>query len=146
MQVLLTLRCLVLLLVRYLGFITEGNTLPSLCYIIPPSPGKYRRSSSCHQGESLAPLPGRIFNITRFLITNLISLQFTLFAICLSFSSPTLHKNLLFYSPLFFFCRFLARSVFVCFLVCVVMMPQRKYYDVPYPNICLKLRELLGNI
>ena len=40
-----------LLLVRYLGFITEGNTIPSLCYIIPPSPGKYRRSSSYHQAS-----------------------------------------------------------------------------------------------
>ena len=39
---------------------------------------------------------------TRFLITNLISLQFTFFAICLSFSSPPLHKNLPFYSPLYF--------------------------------------------
>ena len=47
-QVMFMLCCLVLLLVQYLGLITEGNTLPSLCYIIPPSPGKYRRSSSCH--------------------------------------------------------------------------------------------------
>ena len=43
----------------------------------------------------------------RFLITNLISLQFTLFAICLSFSSPPLHKNLLFYSSSFLFAFFL---------------------------------------
>ena len=37
-----------------------GKYLPSLCYIIPPSPGKYWRSFSCHQGEFLASLPGRI--------------------------------------------------------------------------------------
>ena len=48
-QVMFTLCCLVLLLVRYLGFITEANTLLSLCYIIPPSPGKYRRSPSRHE-------------------------------------------------------------------------------------------------
>ena len=58
--------------------------------------------------------PGRIFNITRFLITNLISLEFTLFAICLSFSSPPLHKNLPFYSPLFFRSPFSCR---ICFCV-----------------------------
>ena len=40
--------------------------------------------------------------MTRFLIKNLISLQFTLFSICLSFSSPPLNKNLPFYLPLFF--------------------------------------------
>ena len=27
------------------------------------------------------------------------------------------------------------------FLVCVVMMPQRKYYDVPYPNILLEIEK-----
>ena len=111
--------CLVLLLVRYLGFITEGNTLPSLCYIIPPSPGKYRRSSSDQQAEFMAPLSWRIFNITRFLITNLISLEFTLFAICLSFSSPPLHKNLPFYSPSFSFAVFLPDLFWVhsCYVV-----------------------------
>ena len=59
---------------------------------------------------------------TRFLITNLISLQFTLFAICLSFSSPPLHKNLSFYSPssprsplfrLFLVCMFALMALFV---------------------------------
>ena len=98
-------------------FHNRGKSLPPLCYIIPPPPGKYRRSPSCHQGEFLAPLSGWIFNITRFLIANIISLKFTLFSICLSFSSPPLHKNLPFYSPLFSVCRFLAGSVFECNLV-----------------------------
>ena len=47
---------------------------------------------------------------TRFLITNLISLQFTLFFICLSFSSSPLHKILPFYSPSFSFVVFLAMA------------------------------------
>ena len=29
----------------------------------------------------------------------------------------------------------------MCVLVCVVMMPQRKYYDVPYPNIFLEIEK-----
>ena len=29
----------------------------------------------------------------------------------------------------------------MCVLVCVVMMPQRKYYDVPYPNILLEIEK-----
>ena len=51
---------------------------------------------------------------TIFLITNIISLQFILFVICLSFSSPPLHKNLLFYSPSFSFSVFSSKlSVFL---------------------------------
>ena len=61
---------------------------------------------------------------TRFLITNLISLQFTLFAICLLFSSPPLHQKIVVLFALFFVRRFLVRSVFVCNLVCVVTMSQ----------------------
>ena len=62
-QVSFTSCCLVLLLVRYLGFITEGNIIPSLCYMIPPSLGKYRRTSSYHQrrgqrGQSTAVKTG----------------------------------------------------------------------------------------
>src|SRR3989337_223314 len=60
---------------------------------------------------------------TRFLITNLISLQFTLFAICLSFSSPPLHKNLPFYSPSFSFVVFSSDlfCVQLCFSSFVIM-------------------------
>ena len=88
--------------------------IPPLCCIIPSSLGKYRRSCRYHQGEFLAPLPGKIFIITRFLITNLISLQFTLFSICLSFSSPPLHKKIAFLFAAFFVRLFLVRSIF-CF-------------------------------
>ena len=59
----------------------------------------------------------------RFLITNLISFQFTLFAICLSFSSPHFTK-ICHFMALFFVCRFIVRYVFVCILVCVVTMSQ----------------------
>lgn len=67
--------------------------------------------------QFLASLPGDIMNIIRFLVTNLISFQFTLFVICLSFSSPPLHKNLPFYSPLFHlpFCLF---YIFACVAMC----------------------------
>ena len=91
-----------------LGLITEGNTYRRYTASSLPLWGNtdvvladikrnfWRR---CRGGSSTS---------TRFLITNLISSQFTLFAICLSFSSPPLHKNLSFYSPLFF------RSPFSC--------------------------------
>ena len=91
-----------------LGFITEGNTYRCCAASSLPLWGNTDIASSRYQREFLAPLPGKIFNIYRFLITDLVSLQFTLFAICLSFSSPPLHKNLPFYSPLLF------RSPFSC--------------------------------
>lgn len=101
-----------------------GKYLPLLRYIIPPSPRKYRRSSSYHQGELLASLSGRIFNITRFLITNLIPSQFTLFFIFLSLSSPPLHKNLPLYSSLFFRSPFFLPDLFLVQSCCVVIMNQ----------------------
>src|SRR3989337_2740161 len=52
----------------------------------------------------------------RFLISNLISMQFRLFAICLSFSSPPLHKNLPFYSPSFSFAIF-SSDLFMCVIL-----------------------------
>ena len=91
-----------------LDFISEGNTYHRCAASSHPLWGGNRRSYKRHQKELLTPLLGRIFNITRFLITNHISSQFTLFAVCLSFSSPPLHKKLPFYSPLFF------RSPFSC--------------------------------
>ena len=54
---------------------------------------------------------------TRSLITNLISLQFRLFAIWLSFSSPSLHKNLPFYSPSFSFVVFSSDLFFSAILL-----------------------------
>src|SRR6266496_809524 len=57
---------------------------------------------------------------TRFLITNLISSQFTLFSICLLFSSPPLHKNLPFYSPSFLFAFFSSDLLFACVTMCLL--------------------------
>ena len=39
--------------------------IPTAAVLHHPSLGKYRRSSSRHQKEFLAPLPGRIFNINQ---------------------------------------------------------------------------------
>ena len=75
-----------------LGFITEGNTYLRCATSSLPLWGntdivladiKRNFWRHCRGGSSI---------YTRFLITNLISSQFTLFAICLSFSSPRLHK------------------------------------------------------
>ena len=55
---------------------------------------------------------------TRFLIINLISSQFTLFSICLSFSSPPLHKKFAILFALFLVRRFLIRS-----LICLNLSP-----------------------
>ena len=87
-----------------LGFISEGNTG------VASSDIKRNFRRRCRGGSS---------TYTRFLVTNLISLQFTLFAICLSFSSPPLHKNLSFYSPLFFpFAVFLPDLFLSAILLC----------------------------
>ena len=89
-----------------LGLITEGNTYRRYTASSLPLWGNtdvvladikrnfWRR---CRGGSSTS---------TRFLITNLISSQFTLFAICLSVSSPPLHQNLSFYLPSFSFTIF----------------------------------------
>ena len=58
----------------------------------------------------------------------------------LVFLSPTSQKFVVLFA-LFFVRCFLVKSVFACVLVCVVMMPQRKYYDVPYPNIFLEIEK-----
>ena len=114
-----------------LGLITEGNTnhrytassLPlwgnTDVVLVDIKRNFWRR---CRGGSSTS---------SRFLITNLISLQFTLFAICLSFSSPPLHKKIVVLFALFFVRRFLARS-HVC-LCCHVS------------SICLHLRLLKIN-
>ena len=86
-----------------LGLITEGNTYH-----------RYTASSLPLWGNTdvvLADIKRNFWHrsrggsstSTKFLITNLISLQFTLFAICLSFSSPPLHKKFPFYSLSFLF-------------------------------------------
>ena len=57
---------------------------------------------------------GRSSTSTRFLITNIISSQFTLFSICLSFSSPPLHKKIPFYLPSFWSTIFSSDLFFAC--------------------------------
>ena len=94
-----------------LGLITEGNTYRLYTASSLPLWGntdvvladiKRNFWHRCQGGSSTS---------TRFLITNLISLQFTLFAICLSFSSPPLQKICRFLRPSFSVCRFLFRSI-----------------------------------
>ena len=100
-----------------LGIITEGNTYRRCAASSLPLWLNTDVASRCIKRNFWRRCRGGSSTSTRFLITNLISSQFTLFAICLSFSSPPLHKNLPFYSPLFFVRRFLAGSVFECNLV-----------------------------
>ena len=87
--------------------------------IIPSSLGKYRCSSSRIERNSGAVAGETSSTSIRFLITNLISLQFTLFAICLLFSSPPLHKNFRFIRSLF--CSPFARQI--CFRVQSCLSP-----------------------
>ena len=115
-----------------LGFISEGNTYRRCATSSLPLWGNTDVSSSdikrnfwAVAGEDQVKIVshqlanfwhrcrGGSSTYTRFLITNLISSQFTLFSIFPSFSSPPLHKNFPFYSSLFFVCRFLARSIHV---------------------------------
>ena len=91
-----------------LGFTSEGNTYRRCAASSLPLWGNTDVASSDIKMNFWRRCRGGSSTYTRFLITNLISLQFTLFSICLSFSSPPLHKNLPFYSLLFF------RSPFSC--------------------------------
>ena len=100
-----------------LGFKFEGNTYRRCATLSLRLWGNTDVASSRIKRNFWRRFRGGSSTYTRFLITNLISSQFTLFAFCLSFSSPPLHKNLPFYSPLFFIRRFLAGSVFECNLV-----------------------------
>ena len=100
-----------------LGFISEGNTYRRCAASSLPLWGNTDVASSDIKRNFWRRCRGGSSTYTRFLITNLISLQFTLFAICLPFSSSPLHKKLPFYSPLFSVCRFLAGSVLECNLV-----------------------------
>src|SRR3989337_1673657 len=81
--------------------------------------GENTEADTSHQERISGAVAGETSSASiRFLITNLISLQFTLFAICLLFSSPPLHKNLPFYSPSFSFVVFLSDLLFACDLAC----------------------------
>ena len=89
------------------GLINEGNTYRRCVPSSLPLWGNTNVASSCNKRNFWRRCRGGSSTYIRFLITNLISWQFTLFAICLSFSSPPHHKNLLFYSPSFSFATFL---------------------------------------
>ena len=91
-----------------LGFITEGNTYRCCAASSLPLWGNTDLVQAASKGISGSVAGETSSTSTRFLITNLISLQFTLFAICLSFSSPPLYKKLPFYSPSFLFVVFLS--------------------------------------
>ena len=100
-----------------LGLIIEGNTY-RCCAGSSLIPWGNTDTSQATSKELSGAVTGETSpTSTRFLITNLISLQFTLFSICLSFSSPQFHKKMPFYSPFFFVRRLPVRSVFECNLV-----------------------------
>ena len=90
-----------------LGSISKGNTYRRCAASSLPLWGNTNVASSDVKRNFWHRCRGRSSTYTRFLITNLISSQFTLFAICLSFSCPPLHKHLTFYSPSFSFAVFL---------------------------------------
>ena len=142
------LRCVALFSYWFdnLGFISEGNTYRRCAASSLPLWGNTDIASSDIKRNFWRRCRGGSSTYTRSLITDLISSQFTLFAICLSFSSPSLHKKLPFYSLSFSVRRFLAGSVFACVLVCVVMMPQRKYMMYLTQIFCFKSRKILRNI
>ena len=91
-----------------LGFISEGNTYRRCVASSLPLWGNTDVASSDIKRNFWRHCRGGSSTYTRFLITSLISSQFTLFSICLSFSSPPVHKNLPFYSPSFSFAVFLS--------------------------------------
>ena len=100
-----------------LGFIS-GNTYRRCAASSLPLWGNTDVASSDIKRNFWRRCRGGSSTYTRFLITNLISLQFTLFAICLSFSSPPLHKKLPFYSPSYSFAIFLSDLMFACVAMC----------------------------
>ena len=97
-----------------LGFFTEGNTYRHCAASSLPLWGNTNVASSDIKRNFWRRCRGGSSTYTRFLITNLISSQFTLFSICLSFSSPPLHKILPFYSPSFSFAVFSSDLSFAC--------------------------------
>ena len=94
-----------------LGFLSEGNTYRRCAASSLPLWGNTDVASSDIKRNFWCRCRGGSSTYTRFLIRNLISSQFTLFSICISFSSPPLHKKLSFYSPLFLVRLFLVRTI-----------------------------------
>ena len=100
-----------------LGFISEGNTYRRYAASSLPLWGNTDVASTRINRNFWRHYRGGSSTYTWFVITNLISSQFTLFAICLSFSSPPLYKNFPFYSPSFSFAVFSSDLFFMCNLV-----------------------------
>ena len=131
-----------------LGFISEGNTYRCCAASSLPLWGNTDVASSDIERNFWRRCRGGSSTYTRFLITNLISSQFTLFAIFLSFSSrfplPHFAKICHFYLPLLFVCRFPVRSL-VCLCSCLpcrfVSRKYQKYVSLccHVPSICLHL-------
>ena len=80
----------------------------------------------------------------RFLVTNLITFKFTLFSICLSFSSPPLHKKFVILFAPFFICLFLVRS-FVCVFSCLLSLVMLPSLLQDGPNATLRSETLWRN-
>ena len=96
-----------------LGLITEGNTYHRYTASSLPLWGNTDVVLGDIKRNFCRRRRGGSSTSTRFLITNLISSQFTLFSICLLFSSPPLHKKLPLYLPSFSFAVF-SSDLFLC--------------------------------
>ena len=86
-----------------------------MCWIIPSSLGKYRRSFKRHQKEFLAPLSRRIFNI--YQVPNHKYHLLAIYIIChlpLVFLSPTSQKFAILFASLFPFAVFSSDISFAC--------------------------------
>src|SRR3954470_24864325 len=114
-----------------LGFKSEGNTYRRCAASSLPLSGNTDVASSDIKRNFWHRRRGVSSTYTRFLITNLISSQFTLFSICLSFSSPPLHKNLPFYSPSFSFAFFSSDFLFACVGMCLSSLAKNLLIWIP---------------
>src|SRR5215216_473896 len=93
-----------------LGLITEGNTYHCCAASYLPLWGNADVASSRIKRNFWRRCRGDIINMYQVPNHKSHLLAFTLFAICLSFSSPPLHKKLSFYSPSFSFAFLLVGS------------------------------------
>ena len=95
-----------------LGLSTEGNTYRCCAASSLPLWGNTNVVLADIKRNFWRRCQGGSSTSTRFLITNLISSEFRLFAICLSFSSPSLHKICRFIRLSFLFAVF-SSDIFV---------------------------------
>ena len=125
---------------------TEGNTYATLCYITLSSSRKTNASSRCSKKDFWRRCRGGLHTSQYIRSTHhkLISLAFTLFAICLSFSSPPLHPCR-FICPLFpnlslsFACLFLFACVLDYLLPWHKIIPNCVISPIPIIMISLVL-------